>query len=199
MLRGASIYYKPLQSKFRMRDISVKRTSGKRKWYEQYLPFVVRSTEMQVEWLALVIRKGKLTSFEIAPYINLVLSENRGVLRDVLRNLLNQLDESTLIKMVTAVEIHDLPDFFSMLEQPTVDLALIALQKTPAPYEKTPLQLVHKVFHAIYDASPELLEKAVEALREKGCQQDYFEEAYERFVEVLEDEKILSALFPKAR
>jgi hypothetical protein len=177
----------------------VKRSSVKHKWYENYLPFVVRSTEMQVEWLSHAVRKGKLAPSEIAPYINLVLSENRGAQREVLRTLLNRLDESTLDKMVSAAEIQDLPDLFSMLDNPTVDRALIALLKAPAPYEKNPFQIVHKVFHAIHDASPELLEKAVEELRAKGLQQKYFEEAYGQFVEVLEDEKILSVLFPKAR
>lgn len=175
--------------------------SHKKKWYEKYLPFVARSPKMQVEWLRSVFKKGFLTNEEITPYIRLVLAdiESDEEKKEQLTDLLNRLDGEVLEEFFLAAEIYDSPKLFSLIRQPTIQQAVIVLRKSLPPYEKTPRLVLDKVFQAIHDKSAVLFEEAAEALRKSNDVPEHFESAYKRFQEIVEDEKILSALYPKAK
>lgn len=170
----------------------------KRKWYEKYLPFVARSPEMQLHWMESVFRKGSLASHEITPYIKLFMaSDGEGDLT-LVRGLLHSLDASLIEQMLVAADIYDAPDLFRCIAEPEVSQAVIALTKAPPPYEKNPQLVIAKVFQAVYDCSEELLTQAAGMVAESAARPGHFQEAYERFKEIKEDEKLLSALYPKA-
>ena len=170
----------------------------KKKWFEKYFPFVVRSPVMQLEWLVAVFKKGVLSGQEIAPYIRLFLSEDGEEKEGVLKDLFGQLDERIIEQMLMAAEIYDIPKLFQLIRQPTVRQAVIALRKTSPPYEKKPELLFDKVFQVIHLSSAEMLEKAAAILHESEDAPDHFEPAHARFQEIIEDEKLLSSLYPKA-
>lgn len=170
----------------------------KREWYEKYLPFVARSPEMQLRWLESAFKKGVLSPNEITPYLKLFMApDGEGNLARV-RGLLYSLNGSLIEKMLGAADIYDVPDLFRCIAEPTVAQAVIAITQSPPPYEKSPELVVDKVFQAVYDCSEELLARA--AAEVAGCADKpaHFQEAYERFKEIKEDEKLLSALYPKA-
>jgi len=170
----------------------------KRKWYEKYLPFVARSPEMQLRWLESAFRKGALSPEEIMPYIKLFMApDGEGNLVRV-RGLLHSLNGSVIEKMLGAADIYDVPDLFRCVAEPTVSQAVIAITKAPPPYEKMPEMVVDKVFQAVYDCSEELLVQAAGMMTGSAVRPAHFQEAYERFKEIKEDEKLLSALYPKA-
>lgn len=170
----------------------------KRKWYEKYLPFVARSPEMQLRWLESAFRKGALAPEEIMPYIKLFMApDGAGNLARV-RGLLHSLSGGTIEKMLGAADIYDVPDLFRCVAEPTVSQAVIAITKAPPPYEKTPQLVVDKVFQAVYDCSEELLDQAAGRVNGSAEMPARFQEDYERFKEIKEDEKLLSALYPKA-
>lgn len=174
--------------------------SHKKRWYEKYLPFVAKSPEVQIKWLASAFKKGNLTSEEIAPYVRLVLTdmENDEKKQQQLVELFNRLDNQLLEKLFQAADIYDISKLFSLIRQPTIQQAMIALRKSPPPYEKTPQLVFDRVFQAIHDKSASLLEQAAAALKNSREVPEHFEAAYERFQEIVEDEKLLSALYPKA-
>lgn len=170
----------------------------KRKWYEKYLPFVARSPEMQLRWLESALRKGTLAPREITPYIKLFMAPDGEANLARVRGLLHSLSGSVIEKMLRAADIYDVPDLFRCVAEPTVLQAVIAITKEPPPYEKTPRMVIDKVLQAVYDSSEELLaQAAAEVIGNAECP-SHFQEAYERFKEVKEDEKLLSALYPKA-
>jgi len=170
----------------------------KRKWYEKYLPFVARSPEMQLRWLESAFRKGYLTPHEITPYIKLFMAQDGEVDLARVRGLLHSLSSSNIEKMLGAADIYDVPDFFRCIAEPTVSQALIAITKAIPPYEKSPQQVIARVFQAVYDCSEGLLAQAATKVAGSAASPAHFHEAYERFKEVKEDEKLLSALYPKA-
>lgn len=174
--------------------------SHKKRWYEKYLPFVAKSPEVQIKWLTSAFKKGNLTSEEIAPYVRLILTdmENDEEKQQQLVELFNRLDSQILEKFFKAADIYDVSKLFSLIRQPTIQQAIIALRKSPPPYEKTPQLVLDGVFKAIYDKSATLLEKAATTLKSSREIPEHFEAAYERFQEIVEDEKLLSALYPKA-
>lgn len=173
-------------------------TAKKRKWYEKYLPFVARSPEMQLRWLESAFKKGVLSPNEVTPYLKLFMApDGEGNLARV-RGLLHALSGSLIEKMLGSADIYDVPDLFRCIAEPTVAQAVIAITKSPPPYEKTPELVVDKVFQAVYDCSEELLARAAEVAAASVDKPAHFQEAYERFKEIKEDEKLLSALYPKA-
>lgn len=170
----------------------------KRKWYEKYLPFVARSPEMQLRWLDSAFRKDVLAPHEITPYIRLFMApDGEGNLERV-RGLLHSLPGGTIEKILGAADIYDVPDLFRCVVEPTVAQAVIAITKSVPPYEKSPQVVIDKVFQAVYDCSEELLAQAAAKVAGSGACPAHFQEAYERFKEIKEDEKLLSALYPKA-
>jgi hypothetical protein len=170
----------------------------KRKWYEKYLPFVARSPEMQLRWLDSAFRKGALTPHEITPYIKLFMApDGEGNLARV-RGLLRSLNGRAIEQLLSAADIFDAPDLFRCVAEPTVSQAVIAITKAPPPYEKSPQVVIDKVFQAVYDCSEDLLAQAAALVAGSEVRPAHFQEAYERFKEIKEDEKLLSALYPKA-
>ncbi len=170
----------------------------KRKWYEKYLPFVAQSQRMQVEWLVGTIRKGTLHLDEITPYVRLLLAEEQGEEGETLVDFLKNLDGEVLCRMVQAADIYDVAKLMRLVPSPTVEQAVVALGKEPPPYEKNPEMILDKVFQAIHDRSETLFEKAALELKKRDDAPAHFEDAYERFEEILADERILSAMYPKA-
>ena len=170
----------------------------KRKWYEKYLPFVARSPEMQLRWLEVAFRKGALIPEEIMPYIKLFMAPDGAGNPARVRGLLHSLSGAAIEKMLGAADIYDVPDLFRCVAEPTVLQAVIAITKAPPPYEKTPQLVVDKVFQAVYDCSEELLDQAAGRVNGSAEMPAHFQEDYERFKEIKEDEKLLSALYPKA-
>ena len=170
-----------------------------KKWYEKYLPFVARGPEKQVEWLVAAFNKGALTNEEITPYIRLILSDDNDGRLEEYASLINGLAPAILEKLFLCADVYDVPKLFRIVERPTERHAVIALRKIPPPYEKAAQLVFHRVFQAIYDNSPALVEKAAELIRNSGDIPKHFEASYEMFQEIVEDEKLLSALYPKAK
>ncbi|MDH3393437.1 MAG: hypothetical protein OEL66_05480 [Desulfobulbaceae bacterium] len=175
------------------------RMAEKRKWYEKYLPFVAQSRRMQVEWLVGVIRKNVLHLEEVTPYIRLLLAEEEVDESESLVALLKDLDEDVICRMVMAADIYDVARLMRLAPAPTVEQAVAALVKEPPPYEKKPELVLDKIFQAIHDRSESLFEEAASELRKRDDAPPHFESAYGRFQEILADERILSAMYPKAR
>ena len=168
-------------------------------WYEKYLPFVSRSPEMQIRWLEAALRKGALSRQEITPYVRLLLNSDGGDEHlAILRDLVAGLDGGVIDRLLLATEVYDMPIMFGLLSAPTLGQAVIAITRDPPPYEKTPLLVVDKVFQAVYDSSEELLGEAAALVMGDPACPAHFPGAYERFKEIKEDEKLLSALYPKA-
>lgn len=169
------------------------------RWYEKYLPFVAKSPEMQVEWLEQVVRKNSLSLPEVTPYLRLLLAAEEGEAKARLAELVNGLTPATVDRLLAAADVHDTPKFFTLLATPTVARAVIAISKAVPPYEKNPGLLLNRIFQAVHEKSPMLLAEAAAVVRQGGGAPEHFEEAYARFLEILEDEKLLSTLYPKAR
>jgi hypothetical protein len=178
----------------------------KRLWSDA-LPFVARSPEMKVSWLTEVFEKNSLTDEELAPYMRLLLSEyetfrdalNYEAAADSLKAIFAQLDRSVLARMIRCVEIYDLPVLLSLITDLSIDEAVLSLRKQPPIYEKKSLLLIDKVFQAVNECREGLLEQATEKMMQEGDVPGHFSASYERFKEVLHDEKILCALYPHAR
>ena len=178
---------------------TIENKSLQRKWYDKYLPFVARSPRMQLEWLVAVFKKEKLSSHEITPYIKIFLTDEDDEKHDILTNLVSKLDDQLRDRIVTAADIYDAPKIFNLITEPTILQAVIALRKTPPPYEKKPQAVFDKIYWELHNHSEMFLIKAAEKLRESGDVPEHFEKQFKRFQEIVEDEKILSALYPKAR
>ena len=176
----------------------VQETVKKGSWFERYMPFVARSPKMQVQWLATTFRKGALSSQEITPYIKLLLAPENEQHPDIFKQLFKPLDTVVVEKMLLAADIYDSPKLFNFIEEPTLQQAIIALRKAPPPYEKDPFPVISKLFQAIHDRSDVLLRDAAAEIKKSPVKPEHFEESYERFQEIVEDEKFLSALYPKA-
>jgi hypothetical protein len=192
--------------------------TGGRRWYEKYLPFVAKSPEMQVEWLKVMLAKlrdsagvdrtGVLSREEIKPYIRLLLEGNEigqelqdedERNRDQLMNLLAGLGEYNLQLLLECADIYEVPMLIGLLRTCTKELAFTALMKTAPPYEKNPLLIYDRVFHAIREKSAELLEQAAADVLASSEAPENFAANYERFKEIMLDEHILGLLYPKAK
>ncbi len=171
----------------------------KKKWYEKYLPFVARSPEKQIEWMVAAFNKGALSNEEITPYIRLILSDDSDAHLAEYASLINGLGPEILEKIFQCADIYDVPKLFRIVERPAEKHAVLALRKIPPPHEKETKLVFHRVFQAIYNNSPALLEKAAESIRNSGDVPGHFNASYEMFKEIVEDEKLLSTLYPKAR
>ena len=189
--------------------------SATEKWYEKYLPFVAKSPKIQLKWLATQLARlnssdakrndGIFSREEIKPYIRLFL-ENSNAGQGYAETgedgrmmvLLNSLSEANLLLMMECVDIYDIPKLLSLVPRPTLKMAIIALQKTPPPYEKNPLLAIDRVFLAIKEKSGKLLEESAAAVITNGAPTN-FADNFGRFQEIMLDEHILSLLYPKAR
>lgn len=179
----------------------------KRLWSEA-LPFVAKSQEMQVAWLLAAFKKGALAPAEITPYIRLLLMEDVWEVSDQpllaersggLALLLAEVETEVLTKMVACADFYDLPKLMSVIGKPTLEQVVIALRKSPPPYEKKMVLACHRLLQVIQARSPHLLEEAAAQLLGSGVMPEYFADAYTQFREILLDEEFLSGLYPKAK
>ncbi|NTV14529.1 MAG: hypothetical protein HGA96_11475 [Desulfobulbaceae bacterium] len=190
--------------------------SAEKKWYENYLPFVAKSPKIQAEWLASQLTHlrasegaeggGVLSRDEIKPYIRLLLeSSNAGQgwsgegEDEQMVGLVASMGEDNLLLLLECAEVYDVPKLFNLIKHPTQEMAIIAMKKVPPPYEKTPLLIIDRVFHAIREKSGELLEQSAVAVMAAGDAPAEFADNYDRFKEIMMDEHILSLLYPKAK
>lgn len=187
-----------------------------RKWHEKYLPFVAKSSEMQLEWLVDKLSRlrnsgdkektGLLSMQELKPYISLLLETDFGgkeegnidSVDDVLSVLLGSVSEKDLLVMVECSDIYHIPKLFGLLNRISREQAVLAMKKVPPLYEKNPLLVIDRVFHVIKGKSTELLEGAAEEIMRSDDVPDGFVANYERFREIMMDEQILRLLYPKA-
>ena len=170
-----------------------------KKWYERYLPFVARSIEGQVEWLITVLNKGVLSLEEVTPYINLLLAENSTEEEKILSQMLGELPNDVLNKLLYSADIYDTPKLLNLIPQLNERHAEIALRKEVPPYEKKPLMVLDKVYYAVANYSEEMLDVVAEKIIVEGKGPKNFEENYERFLGILDDEEFLLSLYPYAR
>ncbi|HIJ79311.1 MAG: hypothetical protein OEY01_10030 [Desulfobulbaceae bacterium] len=177
----------------------VQETVKKGSWFERYIPFVARSPKMQVQWLETAFRKGMLSSQEITPYIKLLLAPENEQHPEAIKLLLKPLKTVVVEKMLLAADIYDTPKLFALIESPSLQQAVIALRKAPPPYEEAQFAVISKLFQAIHDCSDELLRQAAVEIKNSPAKPNHFDESYDRFQEIIEDEKFLSALYPKAK
>lgn len=190
---------------------------GKR-WYENYLPFVAKSPAIQAEWLAAELSQmrlsegkeisGVLSREEIKPYIRLFLENcdggpegwtGEGGADEGMVVLLEGIGDDNLLLIIECAEIYDIPKLFRILRYPSREQAVIALKKVPPPYEKNPLLIIDRVFHAIRERSGKLLEEAAAQVLASSDVPVDFRDNYERFKEIMMDEHILGLLYPKAK
>lgn len=173
-----------------------------KKVMSEALPFVARSPARQVDWLVIEFRRGVLTDAEMAPYIHLLLSghANRREVDgdDGLREIFSRLGRDVTVAMIRCAEIYDVPELLALIRELSVDDAILVLRKSPPPYEKKALLLLDRVFQAVNECGDHLLERAARQMTDDGNAPGHFASAYERFKEILIDEKILTQLYPQA-
>ena len=182
-----------------------------KKWYEKYLPFVAKSPAIQADWLVGELSRmrlsegreisGVLSREEIRPYIRLFLencdSGSNGADEQMVA-LLEGIGEANRLLMVECAEIYDIPKLFTLMSNPSQEQVVIALKKTPPPYDKNPLLIIDRVFHAIWKKSGEQLEAAAAKLAGASPPAN-FAENYKRFQEIVMDEHLLGLLYPRAK
>jgi hypothetical protein len=175
-----------------------------KKKFAEALPFVARSADLQVNWLVGEFTKGVLSDSEIAPYIHLLVSEyagrkERGEGVEELHEIFANLPRDVVVAMIRCAEIYDIPDLLELVPELIVDDAVLVLKKVPPPYEKKSLLLLDRVFQAVNGCGDQLLERAGQKMICQGDAPPHFASAYERFKEILIDEKILTSLYPQAK
>ena len=175
-----------------------------KKMLAEALPFVARSPELQVAWLVGEFRRGILGDRELAPYVHLLVSgyvgrRERGEDAEELHVVFARLSREIIVAMVRCVEIYDVPDLLELIRELTVEDAVLVLKKAPPPYEKKFLLLLDRVFQAVNGCGDHLLERAAQKMVCDGDTPGHFTGAYERFREILIDEKILISLYPHAK
>lgn len=190
---------------------------AKGKWHKKYLPFVAKSPEMQVDWLAAKLaslkesgdsdKTGILSREELVPYIRILLgnvSEVRGAEElsaddEQLACFLEEISDEDLLMMIECAEIYDVPKLFRILKSISIDQAVVAMQKVPPPFERNPLLIMDRVFHSLREKSAELLEEAAKEVLASDDAPDNFAANYGRFKEIVLDENILAIMYPKAK
>ncbi len=194
---------------------------GGERWFERWLPFVARGTEARVRWLV-----GAMARFlqdredgrgvgrgpeEMGAYIRILLGNESlsladyhhrgpGVSGDIERIVpfFKNIPVEVIDAMVVCVDIYDIPDLFCLIDSPTRGQVEIALRKVAPAYERSPIRMVDRVFHAVYRQSPALLEEVAADISAASDAPDGFVAAHERFMDIIRDEQILGELFPQA-
>jgi len=181
--------------------MEIKKNDKKRagRWYEKYLPFIARSRKKQIEWLTNCFRKKTLSFGEITPYVKLLLEEDDPEGEENLRELLEELPKYVLTDLLSAADIYDAAKLLEILPEITVEHAVIALKKTPPPYEPAPQSIIDRIFQVLHEKSDELLASGANQLSRSDEAPEHFVASYRRFQEILKDQEFLSTLYPKAR
>ena len=118
---------------------------------------------------------------------------------DILKSIFLDLDRGVIFQMINCTDIYDIPTLLELVLDLTVEEAVVAIRKTPPPYEKKSLFILDKVFQAVNSCGEGLLVRAEEKMMKEGNVPEHFAPAYERFKEILKDEEILSSLYPQAK
>ena len=179
----------------------------KRLWADA-LPFVSQSLEMKLDWLVGVIKKKKLSRADIAPYMRLLIMEYNGGTSYAMPDertgqdfidLFRDIDRDVARMMIDSTDLSDIPSLLEFLPELNVEDVVVILTKRPLPYEKKPRLLIDRVFHTVYGRCPTgMFEEAAELILKRGICSEHFGKSYQRFKDIKEDEKILSALYPRA-
>jgi len=170
-----------------------------KKWFGRYLPFVVRPTELQLQWLTAALARQSLTTEEISPYIKILLTDNEAEDEKELTRLLLDIDGGMISRLLEATDIYDIPLLFKLIPSPTFHNAEIALQKEVPPFERQAQMVYDQVFYAINNRSEKILVDAAESLLKGREVPENFKENFQRFRRILDDKEFLLSLYPKAR
>ncbi|MEW6218047.1 MAG: hypothetical protein AB1634_00750 [Thermodesulfobacteriota bacterium] len=167
------------------------------RWYESLLPFIARSPQAQVRWLAQALVRGRLADQEVTPYIRLLLL-HADTRRQLLEELLASLDRELLTRLLRAADVRDTALLLRLIPPPDLEQAVLALAKEPAAYEADRQGLFHAVCRAVDERDPALREQAAAVILDRGVAGSWFAAAYDEYLEVLADEAVLRMMFPKA-
>ncbi len=178
---------------------SKKKERRGRRWYQNYLPFIARSPEIQVEWLVAECRRKNLAQEELTPYVRLLFSEENVAheedLRDILADLASEMQEDFL----RVADIYDVPRIIRLIPALNGTLVELALGKELPPYETKPQQVMDRVLNAINDRSESLLSTVAVKIMENGAAPKHFAENYERFRAILEDKEFIRSQWSTAK
>lgn len=112
---------------------------------------------------------------------------------------LQEVSPELIRQLVEAADIYDTPKLFALLPSGTMDLVMAALVKEAPPYEQNPQLVRDRLFYAVHSWNPDVFLDAVAKLQELGLAPPGFATDHSRFLELLEDKKLLSSLYPKAK
>lgn len=170
-----------------------------RRWYQNYLPFIARSPEMQVEWLVAECQKKNLAQEELTPYVRLLFSEENVSSEEELREILAGLSSEMEEEFLRVADIYDVPRIIRIIPELNETLVEIALTKELPSYEMKPQQVMDKVLNAINDRAQSLLPKVATLIIANGAAPRHFAENYERFRAILEDKEFIRSQWPTAK
>ncbi len=176
-----------------------KKESRKRRWYQNYLPFIVRSPQMQVEWLVAECQRNNLAREELTPYIRLLFSEDNVANEDELRSILLKVPVQMQEEFLRIADIYDVAKIVRLVPELNELLVEIALTKELPPYETKPQKIMDGVLNAINDRSGDLLVQVAEKIMGNGSAPNHFAENYERFRAILEDKEFIRSQWPNAK
>ena len=87
--------------------------------------------------------------------------------------------------MIRCADIYDVPNLFGLLSDVSLEQAIMAIKKVPPLFEKNPLMVLDRVFHAIKEKSIALLENSAEGVLASDDAPENFASNYERFREIM--------------
>lgn len=176
-----------------------KKENRKRRWYQNYLPFIARSPEMQVEWLVAECGRNNLAREELTPYIRLLLSEENVASEDELRGIFVKLSPEIQEEFLRVADIYDVARIVRLIPELNALLVEIALTKELPPYETKIQKVMDGVLNAINDRAGSLLETVAGEIIGNGSAPKHFAENYERFRAILEDKEFIRTQWPNAK
>ena len=155
---------------------SMKEERRGRRWYQNYLPFIARSPEMQVEWLVAECRRQNLVKEEMTPYVRLLFSEENAANEEELRTILAGLLPEVLEEFLNVADIYDVPRIIRIIPLLNETLVEIALTKDLPPYETKPQKIMDRVLNAINNRSRPLLKDVAARIMANGAAPKHFSE-----------------------
>lgn len=176
-----------------------KKEKIQRRWYQNYLPFIARRPELQVEWLVEECRRKKLTREELTPYVRLLFSEENVESDEELRQILAGLAPAMQAEFMEIADIYDVPRIIRLIPELNAPVAAIALTKTLPPYETKPQKVMDRVLNAMNDRSPALLQEVAATIMANGEAPRHFGENYERFRAILADKEFIRSQWPNTK
>ncbi|MBU0680257.1 MAG: hypothetical protein KKD73_02435 [Proteobacteria bacterium] len=172
---------------------------SRRRWYQNYLPFIARSPEMQVEWLVTECRRRNLSHGELTPYVRLLFSEENVENEEELRVVLAGLDPEMQEEFLQVADIYDVPRIIRLIAELNENLVVLALTKKMPPYEMKPQKVMDRILNAINDRSESLLRRVATMIIDNGAAPNHFSENYERFRAILADKEFIRSQWPNTK